>query len=205
MAFELPKLPYTYRALAPHIDVQTMELHHDKHHRAYVNNLNKATASTGLDDRSMTSMLESVSQYGPAVRNNGGGHYNHSLFWSVLSPEGGGVPAGKLADAIHECFGGFDAFKEAFSASAATHFGSGWAWLYANERGELAVCATPNQDNPLMDVAPAEHRGTPLLGLDVWEHAYYLRYQNRRAEYIAAFWHVVDWRAVAQRLQQVLR
>lgn len=202
MAFELPKLPYTPNALEPHIDTMTMELHHGKHHQGYVNNLNKAIASTVLDNEPLTAMLKNVSQHGDAVRNNGGGHYNHTLFWTILSPQGGGQPSGEVADAIHQRFGSFDQFKEAFTAAATTRFGSGWAWLYVDRHGKLNICATPNQDNTLMDVVPVEHRGTPILGLDVWEHAYYLHYQNRRPAYIAAFWNLVNWQEVESRFRE---
>jgi superoxide dismutase, Fe-Mn family len=204
MAFELPKLPYANYALEPHIDTRTMELHHSKHHQAYINNLNDAIAGTGLDKEPITAILKNVSQYDVAVRNNGGGHYNHTFFWTILSPQGSGIFSGEIADAIHQRFGSFEQFKEAFAAAATTRFGSGWAWLYVADNGELNICATPNQDNPLMDVVPTEHRGTPILGLDVWEHAYYLHYQNRRSEYIAAFWNVVNWEEVARRFQQAL-
>ena len=204
MAFELPKLPYAHHALEPHIDVRTMELHHGKHHQAYINNLNKAIAGTDLDHELITSILKNVSQHGPAVRNNGGGHYNHTFFWTILSPQGGGLPFGEVADAIHQYFGSFDQFKEAFTVAATTRFGSGWAWLYVTDHGALNICSTPNQDNPLMDVVPAEHRGIPILGLDVWEHAYYLHYQNRRPEYIAAFWNLVNWEEVEKRFRQAL-
>ncbi len=202
MAFELPKLPYEYHALEPHIDAKTMELHHSKHHQTYINNLNKAIAGTTLDHEPITAVLKDVSQHGVAVRNNGGGYYNHTFFWTLLSPQGGGLPTGEIADAIHKRFGGFDQLKEAFSVAAATRFGSGWAWLYVDDHGQLNLCSTPNQDNPLMDVVPDEHRGTPILGLDVWEHAYYLHYQNRRPEYIAAFWNLVNWQEVARRFRE---
>lgn len=204
MAFELPKLPYAHHALAPHIDARTMELHHGKHHQAYVNNLNKAIAGTDLDNEPVTAILKNVSQHGPAVRNNGGGYYNHTFFWTILSPQGGGLPFGAVADAIQQRFGSFDQFKEAFTVAATTRFGSGWAWLYVADHGKLNICSTPNQDNPLMDVVLAEHRGTPILGLDVWEHAYYLHYQNRRPEYIAAFWNLVNWEEVENRFRQAL-
>lgn len=194
MAFELPALPYASDALEPHIDKQTMEIHHGKHHQAYVTNLNKALE--GKEAGSIEEICKNVSQYGAAVRNNGGGHFNHSLFWTVIGPNGGGNPSGELAEAINEAFGTFDGFKEKFSAAAATRFGSGWAWLIVKD-GKLEVTSTPNQDNPLMDVA--EVQGTPILGLDVWEHAYYLKYQNRRPDYIAAFFNVIDWDAVAER------
>ena len=204
MAFALPKLPYAHHALEPHIDARTMELHHSKHHQAYINNLNKAIAGTDLDNEAITAILKNVSQHSAAVRNNGGGHYNHTLFWTILSPQGGGLPSGEIAEAIHQCFGSFDQFKEAFTMEAATRFGSGWAWLSVNDHGQLNICSTPNQDNPLMDVMPNEHRGTPILGLDVWEHAYYLHYQNRRPEYIAAFWQLVNWEEVGRRYREAL-
>ena len=204
MAFTLPKLPYAHHALEPHIDARTMELHHSKHHQAYINNLNKAIAGTDLDNESITAILKNVSQHSAAVRNNGGGHYNHTLFWTILSPQGGGLPSGEIAEAIHQCFGSFDQFKEAFTVEAATRFGSGWAWLYVNDHGQLNLCSTPNQDNPLMDVMPNEHRGTPILGLDVWEHAYYLHYHNRKPEYIAAFWQLVNWEEVGRRFLEAL-
>ena len=204
MPFELPRLPYTYQDLAPHIDAKTMELHHSKHHQTYINNLNKAVSDSNLASSTIVSILENVSQHSPAVRNNGGGHYNHSLFWETLSPQGGGYPVGVLADAICQYFGSFNQFKEAFTTAAVTHFGSGWAWMYVKDHGQLHICSTPNQDNPLMDVMPDEHCGIPILGLDVWEHAYYLQYQNRRPEYIASFWHVVDWQEVSRRFQQAL-
>ncbi len=197
MAFELPALPYAHDALEPNIDARTMEIHHGKHHNGYVTNLNNAISGTDLDGKSIEDILKSVSSQSGAVRNNGGGHYNHSLFWSIMSPNGGGSPTGDLAAAIDAKFGSFDGFKEEFSKAAATRFGSGWAWLCVDAQGELCVCSTPNQDNPLMDIA--ECPGTPILGLDVWEHAYYLNYQNRRPDYIAAFFNVIDWDAVAKR------
>ncbi len=196
MAFELPDLPYAFDALEPHIDARTMEIHHDRHHAGYTNNLNNAIAGTDLEGKSIEEILANVSGNG-AVRNNGGGYYNHNLFWTVMSPAGGGSPDGALADAINSAFGSFDSFKEAFSKAAATRFGSGWAWLIVDGSGHLAVTSTPNQDNPLMDVA--EVKGTPILGLDVWEHAYYLNYQNKRPDYIQAFWNVVNWGEVAAR------
>ena len=197
MAFELPALPYAHNALEPNIDVTTMEIHHGKHHNGYVNNLNGAISGTDLDGKPIEEILKNVSQHSGAVRNNGGGHYNHSLFWTIMSPNGGGTPSGDLSTAIDAKFGSFDKFKEEFSKAAATRFGSGWAWLCVDAQGELQVCSTPNQDNPLMDVA--EYPGTPILGLDVWEHAYYLKYQNKRPDYIAAFFNVIDWDAVSQR------
>ena len=190
MAFTLPPLPYAYDALEPSIDAQTMHIHHDKHHQAYVDNLNKALAGTGYENKSLDEIVANAGKISPAVRNNGGGHWNHSFFWEILAPNAGGQPSGKVADAINQAFGSFDAFKEKFNAAGATRFGSGWAWLIAKD-GKLEVTSTPNQDNPLMDVA--EVKGTPLLGVDVWEHAYYLKYQNRRAEYLNAFWNVVNW------------
>ncbi|WP_374166285.1 superoxide dismutase [Arcticibacter sp. MXS-1] len=200
MAFELPALPYASDALEPHIDKATMEIHHGKHHQAYVDNLNKALAGTDAENKSLEEILANVSSYAPAVRNNGGGHYNHSLFWSILSANGGGEPTGELAEAINEAFGSFEEFKKKFSDAGATRFGSGWAWLSKDASGKLQVSSTPNQDNPLMDVADV--KGTPLLGMDVWEHAYYLKYQNKRADYIAAFWNVVNWDAVAERFKK---
>ena len=197
MAFELPALAYATNALEPHIDTKTMEIHHGKHHNAYVTNLNNAVAGTDAEGKSIEEVMASVSKLSPAVRNNGGGHFNHSLFWTVMSPKGGGLPAGDLGSAIDKTFGSFDAFKEEFSKAAATRFGSGWAWLCVDAKGGLFVTSSPNQDNPTMDIA--EKKGTPILGLDVWEHAYYLNYQNRRPDYIAAFWNVVDWNAVAKR------
>lgn len=197
MAFELPALPYATDALEPHIDKATMEIHHGKHHNAYVTNLNNAIAGSDAESKGLEELMASISKYAPAVRNNGGGHYNHSLFWTVLGPNAGGQPSGELADAINEAFGSFEDFKKKFSEAGATRFGSGWAWLSVAADGKLQVSSTPNQDNPLMDVA--EVKGTPILGLDVWEHAYYLNYQNRRPDYIAAFWNAVNWTAVAER------
>ena len=195
MAFELPKLPYDYNALEPHIDARTMEIHHGKHHNGYTTNLNNAIAGTDLEEKSIEEILTGLDLANGAVRNNGGGFYNHALFWSTMSPNGGGTPTGALADAIDAAFGSFDAFKEAFSKAAATRFGSGWAWLCVHKGGKVEVCSTPNQDNPLMPEVGCE--GFPILGLDVWEHAYYLNYQNRRPDYIAAFFNVVDWVAVS--------
>jgi Fe-Mn family superoxide dismutase len=202
MAFELPKLPYEFSALEPHIDARTMEIHHGKHHAAYVNNLNAAIAGTDAENKSIEDICKTISTQSAAVRNNGGGHYNHSLFWTVMSPNGGGNPKGKLADAISNDLGGMDAFKDAFSKAAATRFGSGWAWLCV-ENGKLKVCSTPNQDNPLMDVV-TDCNGTPILGLDVWEHAYYLNYQNRRPDYINAFFNVINWDEVSRRYEAAL-
>ena len=196
MAFELPKLPYAYNALEPHIDARTMEIHHTKHHQAYINNLNAAIAGTDLEKMSMEEILKNVSKHSPAIRNNGGGHYNHSLFWEVMSPNGGGEPTGELATAINTAFGSFVAFKEEFAKAGATRFGSGWAWLLVHD-GKLVVTSTPNQDVAIMDLA--EVKGTPIFGMDVWEHAYYLHYQNRRPDYISAFWNVVNWTEVSRR------
>lgn len=202
MAFELPALPYAHNALEPHIDTATMEIHHGKHHAAYVNNLNAAIAGTENEGKSLEELMANISKLPAAVRNNGGGHYNHSLFWSIMGPNGGGEPTGKLADAINNTFGSFAAFKEEFAKAGATRFGSGWAWLCV-ENGKLKVCSTPNQDNPLMDVV-TDCNGTPILGLDVWEHAYYLHYQNRRPDYISAFWSVVNWAEVSRRYEAAL-
>ncbi|MBX5438208.1 MAG: superoxide dismutase [Thermoflavifilum sp.] len=202
MAFTLPSLPYAFDALEPHIDKTTMEIHHGKHHGGYVTNLNNAIAGTDAENKTIEEILKQVSKYPVAVRNNGGGHYNHSLFWTILSPQGGGQPSGKLADAINSTFGSFDAFKEAFNKAALGRFGSGWAWLIVQD-GKLAITSTPNQDNPLMDVA--EQKGTPILGLDVWEHAYYLKYQNRRADYVNAFWNIVNWPEVEKRFDAALK
>ena len=194
MSFELPKLSYAYNALEPHIDARTMEIHHSKHHQGYTNNLNAAIAGTDLEGKSISEILNACADK-PAVRNNGGGFYNHTLFWEVMSPNGGGEPTGSLAAEIDAAFGSFDAFKDSFAKAAATRFGSGWAWLCLND-GALEVCSTANQDNPLMGVGCS---GTPILGLDVWEHAYYLNYQNRRPDYIQAFFEVVDWSVVSDK------
>lgn len=199
MAFELPKLDYAYTALEPHIDARTMEVHHTKHHAAYTTNLNAAIEGTDMAGKSIEAIMAGISKLPVAVRNNGGGFYNHNLFWKVLSPNGGGAPKGELAAAIDKAFGSFDQFKEQFNKAAATRFGSGWAWLVKSADGSLVVSSTPNQDNPLMDLA--EVKGTPILGLDVWEHAYYLHYQNRRPDYISAFWNVVNWDEVALRFK----
>lgn len=200
MAFELPALPYASDALEPSIDKETMEIHHGKHHQAYVDNLNKALEGGDGANKSIEEICRNISQYNTAVRNNGGGHYNHSLFWTVLSPNGGKAPTGELADAINETFGSFDELKKQLQTAGATRFGSGWSWLIVNEAGKLQVTSTPNQDNPLMDIA--EVRGTPIFGIDVWEHAYYLKYQNRRPAYLDAIFNVVDWEAVAKRYQE---
>jgi Fe-Mn family superoxide dismutase len=202
MSFELPALDYAFNALEPHIDARTMEIHHGKHHQAYVTNLNNAlkdnaaALSSGLEE-----IIRNISKYSPAVRNNGGGHWNHSMFWKVMSPNGGGTPGGDLGTAITATFGSFDAMREQFNQAAATRFGSGWAWLVVHD-GKLVITSTPNQDNPLMDIA--EVKGTPILGLDVWEHAYYLHYQNRRPDYIGAFWNVVNWEEVSRRYAAAL-
>jgi superoxide dismutase, Fe-Mn family len=197
MAFSLPELPYATTALEPHVDAKTMEIHHGKHHNAYVTNLNNAIAGTDAESKSIEELMHNISKYAPAVRNNGGGHFNHSLFWSIMSPNGGGEPTGSLADAIAKTFGSFADFKTQFANAGATRFGSGWAWLNVDLDGKLFISSTPNQDNPLMDVV--EQKGIPILGLDVWEHAYYLNYQNRRPDYINAFFNVVDWSAVTKR------
>jgi Fe-Mn family superoxide dismutase len=203
MAFELPSLGYDYNALEPYIDAQTMEIHFTKHHGAYVTNLNNAVKDSPAADLSLEAILADVSKYPVAVRNNGGGHYNHSLFWQLLTANGSGKPSGELAATLDSTFGSFEKFKELFGQAAATRFGSGWAWLIKKENGELAVISTPNQDNPIMDVA--ETKGLPLLGLDVWEHAYYLKYQNRRVDYIGAFWNVVNWTEVEKRFHLPLK
>ena len=195
MAFELPQLTYSHDALEPHIDARTMEIHHGKHHNGYTTNLNNAIAGTDLEGKSIEDILTGLDLNNGAVRNNGGGFYNHSLFWSTMAPNAGGAPTGDLAAAIDATFGSFDAFKDAFSKAAATRFGSGWAWLCVHKGGKVEVCSTPNQDNPLMPGVACD--GTPILGLDVWEHAYYLNYQNRRPDYINAFFNVVNWEAVS--------
>jgi Fe-Mn family superoxide dismutase len=199
MAYELPTLPYAYDALEPYIDARTMEIHHTKHHQAYVNNVNAALAGTGLEDLSLCELCARLDEVPEdqrtAVRNNGGGHANHSFFWEIMGPDTG-RPDGELLAALNDSFGGFDAFKDQFSTAAATRFGSGWAWLCRHEGGTLSVCSTPNQDNPLMQDVPCD--GLPILGLDVWEHAYYLNYQNRRPDYIAAFFSVINWDKVAE-------
>ncbi|MEM9834691.1 MAG: superoxide dismutase [Bacteroidota bacterium] len=196
MAFTLPDLRYGFDALEPSIDAKTMQIHHDKHHGGYVTKLNNAIDGTPQADLSLEDLMKGVGGYSTAVRNNGGGHYNHSLFWTIMSPNGGGSPSGDLASAIDSAFGSYDAFKEAFAQAAATRFGSGWAWLIVDGSGSLKVTSTPNQDNPVMDIA--EVQGTPILGLDVWEHAYYLNYQNKRPDYISAFWNVVNWDEVSK-------
>jgi Fe-Mn family superoxide dismutase len=194
--FTLPNLPYAHNALEPHVDALTMEIHHGKHHQAYINNLNAAVEGTPMAGKSLEDLMKQHSDV-PAVRNNGGGHYNHSMFWTLMSPNGGGQPSGDLASDIATTFGSFDAFKEAFAKAAATRFGSGWAWLCVNAAGKLEICSTANQDNPMMPSVGCA--GTPILGLDVWEHAYYLKYQNRRPDYVSAFFNVINWAEVASR------
>ena len=198
MAFTLAPLPYAYEALEPHIDKLTMQIHHDKHHQAYVDNLNKAIAGTENENKTIEDLVKNAGKISPAVRNNGGGHWNHTFFWDSLAANAGGTPGGKLGDAITAAFGSFDAFKEKFSTAGTTRFGSGWAWLIVMD-GKLEISSTPNQDNPLMDVA--EVKGTPILGVDVWEHAYYLKYQNKRPDYLAAIWNVINWSKVAERFE----
>jgi superoxide dismutase, Fe-Mn family len=199
MPYELPSLPYDYNALEPTIDEQTMRIHHGKHHQAYVDNLNKAIAGTPNENKSLEELVKIAGTISPAVRNNGGGHWNHSFFWEILGPKSNGQPSGKLADAINQTFGSLDALKEKVNTAGATRFGSGWAWLLVKD-GKLEVSSTPNQDNPLMDVA--EVKGTPILGIDVWEHAYYLKYQNRRPEYLTNVWNVINWNKVAEHFEK---
>ena len=199
MAFELPKLTYAYNAFEPYIDAQTMEIHYSKHHAAYTNNLNAALQGTENEKKTIEELFTSISKLPVAIRNNGGGFYNHDLFWKFMKPNGGGQPTGDLLDAITKYFGSFDKFKETFSSAGATRFGSGWAWLVVNNKKELVVGSTPNQDNPLMDVS--DLKGTPILTLDVWEHAYYLKYQNKRPDYIAAFWNVLNWDEITRRFK----
>jgi len=199
MAFSLPQLKYAYDALEPHIDVRTMEIHHSKHHQGYTTNLNGALEGSGYENKTIEEIFSNIGNINkPAIRNNAGGYWNHALFWEVMSPKGGGTPAGELADAINKKFGAFDSFKGEFSTAAKTRFGSGWAWLGVQD-GSLVITSTPNQDNPLMDITPVKF--TPILGLDVWEHAYYLKYQNRRPDYIEAWWNVIDWEEVAKRYE----
>ena len=200
MAFSLPPLPYAFDALEPHIDARTMEIHHDKHHAAYVTNLNNAIAGTDAENSSIEDICKNISKYPMPVRNNGGGHFNHSMFWTIMAPNAGGNPTGALGDAINGAFGSFDEFKKLFANAGATRFGSGWAWLSVSD-GKLVVSSTPNQDNPLMDIA--EVKGTPILGMDVWEHAYYLHYQNRRPDYMNAFFNVINWDEVAKRFSAI--
>ncbi|MDC0580332.1 superoxide dismutase [Bacteroidia bacterium] len=199
MSFELPQLPYAYDALEPHIDARTMEIHHGKHHAGYTNNLNAAVENTDLANNSIEEILKNLDLNNAAIRNNGGGFYNHTLFWNSMSPNGGGLPSGDLANAINETFGSFDSFKEQFSKAAATRFGSGWAWLCSTQ-GKLSICSSSNQDNPLMPTIGCG--GTPILGIDVWEHAYYLNYQNRRPDYVAAFFNVINWDEVSSRYEK---
>jgi len=194
MSFTLPHLLYPANALEPYIDAQTMQIHHGKHHQAYVDNLNKAIAGTEHEKKSLEELVKNAGKISTVVRNNAGGHWNHSFFWEILAPNAGGTPSGKLVDAINSAFGSFDAFKEKLNTAGTTRFGSGWAWLIVKD-GKLEITSTPNQDNPLMDVA--EVKGTPILGIDVWEHAYYLKYQNRRPEYLGAIWNVINWNKVA--------
>ena len=202
MSFEFPALPYAYDALEPHIDRMTMELHHTKHHRGYFDKFTAAIKGTDLESKSLPEIFASISKAPAAVRNNGGGFYNHSLFWEILSPKGGGKPTGELAEAINKAFGSFEEFQTKFNDAAATRFGSGWAWLSVKPDKSLSVCSSPNQDNPLMDVH--ECKGTPIMGLDVWEHAYYLKYQNRRPDYINAFWNLVNWAKVTENYKKAL-
>jgi len=197
MSYTLPKLPYEYNALEPNIDSKTMEIHHGKHHQGYTNNLNGAIDGTELEGKSIEDILENLDMNNGSVRNNGGGYFNHSLFWEIMSPNGGGTPTGELADAINNSFESFENFKDTFSTAAKTRFGSGWAWLCVHKGGKLEVCSTPNQDNPLMPGVAC--KGTPILGLDVWEHAYYLNYQNRRPDYVNAFFNVINWEEVSRR------
>lgn len=203
MSYTLPELPYAYDALEPHFDTQTMTIHHQRHHQAYVDNLNKAIAGTEAENKGLEDILKEVSKYSPAVRNNGGGHYNHSLFWKILSGSPKTAPTGKLADEINKAFGSLDELKAQVKQAGLGQFGSGWAWLVVKADGSLAVVATPNQDNPLMDVNP-DKNGSPILGVDVWEHAYYLKYQNKRADYLDAFWSVLDWSAVEKNYEAAL-
>lgn len=203
MAFTLPNLPYDFNALEPHIDATTMQIHHDKHHQAYVTNLNAAIAGKPEENLSIEEICKNISKYPAAVRNNGGGHFNHSMFWTIMGLNNGGNPTGDLAAAIDKNFTSFDEFKKQFAAAGTTRFGSGWAWLGVKDDKSLCVCSTPNQDNPLMDIADC--KCTPILGMDVWEHAYYLHYQNRRPDYIAAFWNVVNWDEVAKRFAAAIK
>ncbi|MDB5225882.1 MAG: superoxide dismutase [Bacteroidota bacterium] len=203
MAFELPALPYAFDALEPHIDTETMKIHHDKHHNAYVTNLNAAIAGTENEGKSLEELMANISKLPPAVRNNGGGHFNHSLFWTILKAGGGGEPTGEVGEAIKSTFGSYDKFKEEFTKAATTRFGSGWAWLCVKKDKSLCVCSSPNQDNPTMDIS--ECPGTPVLGLDVWEHAYYLHYQNRRPDYVAAFYNLINWDEVNRRYSEAMK
>lgn len=202
MKFEFAALPYSYDALEPHIDKQTMEIHHTKHHKAYFDKFTAALAGSEFENKSIEDLFRNISKAPVALRNNGGGYYNHNLFWEVMSPNGGGAPNGQVADAINKAFGSFEEFKTKFNEAAANRFGSGWAWLCADKSGNLSICSTPNQDNPLMDVA--ECKESPVLCLDVWEHAYYLKYQNRRPDYISAFWNVVNWQKINENYQRAI-
>jgi superoxide dismutase, Fe-Mn family len=202
MTFELPKLPYGFDALEPYIDARTMEIHYTKHHAAYTNNLNNALKDSALEGKSIEEILNTISKQSAALRNNGGGYYNHNLFWTILAPGGGNKPVGELAEAINKYFGSFESFKEKFNTAALTRFGSGWAWLIKNNKGELSISSSPNQDNPLMDLS--DIKGLPILNLDVWEHAYYLKYQNRRNEYIEAFWNLVNWPEISKRFLAIM-
>jgi Fe-Mn family superoxide dismutase len=204
MAFELPKLAYAYHALEPHIDAMTMEIHHSRHHQTYVNNLNAAIAGSDAEKMSIEDICKNISKFSIAVRNNGGGHYNHTFFWEIIGPNAGGEPKGALAEAINKKFGSFAAFKEEFTKAALGRFGSGWAWLVV-DGGELKIGSTANQDNPLMDIADVTIKGTPILGIDVWEHAYYLKYQNKRPDYVAAFWNVVNWDVVGAKYDAAIK
>jgi superoxide dismutase, Fe-Mn family len=203
MAFSLPNLPYELAALEPHIDARTMEIHHGKHHNAYVTNLNAALAGTEHESKSIEELMANISKLPPAVRNNGGGHWNHSMFWEIMAPNAGGEPDGDLASKINKNFGSFEEFKKQFAQAAATRFGSGWAWLCVDTDDSLFICSTPNQDNPLMDIA--DKKGMPILGLDVWEHAYYLHYQNRRPDYVAGWFNAVNWQEVGRRYRSAVR
>ena len=203
MSYQLPALPYAYVALEPYIDAATMEIHHTKHHQGYTTKLNAALEEAELANEDLEDLFTKISELPKGIRNNGGGYYNHKLFWTILSPKGGGEPTGAVAKAITDAYGSFEAFKEAFDAAAATRFGSGWAWLIVGEDNKVKVTSTPNQDNPLMDVA--DDKGTPILGLDVWEHAYYLNYQNKRPEYISAFWKLLNWDEVEKRYQEAIK
>lgn len=203
MSYQLPALPYAYVALEPYIDAATMEIHHTKHHQGYTTKLNAALEEAELANEDLEDLFTKISELPKGIRNNGGGYYNHNLFWTILSPKGGGEPTGAVAKAITAAYGSFEAFKNAFDAAAATRFGSGWAWLIVGEDNKVKVTSTPNQDNPLMDVA--DDNGTPILGLDVWEHAYYLNYQNKRPEYIGAFWKLVNWDEVEKRYQEAIK
>jgi superoxide dismutase, Fe-Mn family len=203
MAFTLPNLPYDFTALEPHVDARTMEIHHGKHHAAYVNNLNAAVQGTDMEGKTLEELMAGISKLPPAVRNNGGGHWNHSMFWEIMAPNAGGEPSGDLASKIVKNFGSFDEMKKLFAQAGATRFGSGWAWLCVDGDDNLFITSTPNQDNPLMDVA--DKKGMPILGLDVWEHAYYLLYQNRRPDYMAAWWNVVNWEEVGRRYRGAVR